>query len=75
MSGEKISFGVKNTTVNTFVNDIASLTGLPLRITAGRPMASANLELQDATLNDILIAVSEQTGTTITEQGPRHNSQ
>lgn len=69
LSGEKISFGLKNTTVNTFVNDIASLTGLRLRISGGRPMATANLELEDVTLNDILVAVSEQTGTTITEQG------
>lgn len=68
LSGEKISFGVKDTPVNTFVNDLAGLTGLPLRIASGRPMALANVELKDATLNDIILRVSEQTGTKIIEE-------
>jgi len=69
LSGEKISLGIQNTPVSTFVNDMAGLTGLPLRITSGRPMAIVNVELQDATLDDILAKVSEQTGTKITEDG------
>lgn len=69
LSGERISFGIQNTPVNTFVNDMASLTGLPLRITAGRPMAIVNADLQDLTLDEILARVSEQTGTKITENG------
>jgi hypothetical protein len=74
LSGERLSFGVKNTTVNTFVNDMAGLTGLPLRITAGRPMAIVNVELRDASLNDILAKVSEQTGTKIIEDGAEPGS-
>lgn len=69
LSGERISFCVKNTPVNTFVNDIASLTGLRLRIIAGRPTATVNVELQDASLSDILNTVSEQTGTKIIDEG------
>jgi hypothetical protein len=69
LSGNKISLCVRNTPVKTFVNDMASLTGLPLRITAGSGMAVVNLKLQHATLDEILIKVAEQTGTTIREEG------
>ena len=69
LSGTKISFGVKNTPVRTFVADLAGLTGLRLRITTGSPMATANVELREATLNDILLKVSEQTGTKIMKEG------
>lgn len=65
LSGQRFNFGVKNTPVNTFVNDLAGLTGLPLRITSGRPMSIANLELNDATLDEYLARVSEQTGVKI----------
>lgn len=68
LSGEKISFGVNNTPVNMFVNDLSSLTGLKLSITGGSRRATVNVQLQDATLNDILAAVSEQTGTKIIEE-------
>lgn len=69
LSGTRISLCVGNTPVHTFVNDMAGLTGLPLRITAGRPMAMVNVKLQDVTLDDILVKVSEQTGTKIIEEG------
>jgi hypothetical protein len=69
LAGERFSFGVNNTPVNTFVNDLAGLTGLKLNIIAGSPRATVNVELQDATLSDILHAVSEQTGTKIIEEG------
>jgi len=69
LSGAEISLCVRNTPVNTFVSDMASLTGLPFRITAGRPMAVVNLSLQHVTLDDILVKVSQQTGATIIEQG------
>ena len=69
LSGEKFTSCVTNTPVNTFVNDVAGLTGLPLRIAGGRPMATVNVKLQDATLSDILNAVSEQTGTKIIQEG------
>jgi hypothetical protein len=65
LSGQRFNFGVKNTPVNTFVNDLAGLTGLPLRITSGRPMSIANLELNDATLYEYIARVSEQTGVKI----------
>jgi hypothetical protein len=64
LSGTKISLCVRNTPVSTFVIDMASLTGLPLR-----PIAVVNLKLQHATLDDILVKVAEQTGTTIRGKG------
>lgn len=69
LSGEKFSCCVKNTPVNTFVNDMIGLTGLPLRIADGKPMATVNVKLQDVSLSDILLAVSEQTGTKIIQEG------
>lgn len=69
LSGERITLCVRGMPVNTFVNDMAGLTGLPLRITAGRPMAIVNVKLQNVTLNEILLKVSEQTGTKIIEEG------
>lgn len=69
LTGEKFSFCVTNTPVNTFVNDLAGITGLPLRITAGRPTAMVNVKLQDVALTDMISAVSAQTGTKIVEEG------
>jgi len=69
LSDTKISLCVRNTPVSTFVIDMASLTGLPFRITDGRPMAVVNLQLQHVSLDDILVKVSEQTGTTIIQEG------
>jgi hypothetical protein len=67
LSGTKISLCVGNTPVNMFVNDMASLTGLRLRITAGSPMAVVSVKLHEVTLDEILVKVSEQTGTKIIE--------
>lgn len=67
LSGQRFNFGVKNTPVNTFVSDLAGLTGLPLRIANGRPMAITNLELNEATLDEFIARVSEQTGARIVE--------
>lgn len=67
LSGQRFNFGVKNTPVNTLVTDLAGVTGLPLRITNGRPMSIANLELNDATLDEFIARVSEQTGAKIVE--------
>lgn len=75
LSGERISLCVGNTPVHTFVNDMAGLTGLPLRITAGKPMAMVNVKLQNVSLSDILVKVSEQTGTKIIEEGADTNPQ
>lgn len=68
LSGERVSFGVSNTPVNTFVNDLSSLTGLKLKIAGGSQRATVNVQLQDATLSDILLAVSEQTGTKVIDE-------
>ena len=65
LSGQRFNLGVKNTPVNTFVSDMIGLTGLPLRITDGRPMSIVNLELNDVTLDEFIDGVSEQTGTRI----------
>ncbi|HEX8072871.1 MAG TPA: hypothetical protein VF546_23195 [Pyrinomonadaceae bacterium] len=75
LAGEQFTWCVQNTPVSTFVSDMAGLTGLPLRITGGRPMATVNIKLQDATLKDILAAVSEQTGTRIVEEGADPDAQ
>lgn len=68
LSNEKISFAVRNTSVKTFVADLAALTGLSLRVTAGNPKSKVNVELSEATLDDIIAIVSEKTGTTIAEE-------
>lgn len=67
LSGERFNFGIKNTPVNTFVTDISGLTGLSLRITSGKSMAIANVEINEATLDEIIAKVSEQTGAKIVE--------
>lgn len=67
LSGRRTSFSVKNIPVNRFVNDMAFLTGLPLRIIAGKPTTPVNIELRDVTLGDILKRVSKQTGVKIRE--------
>lgn len=74
LSGKRFTFGVKNTPLNTFVTDLAGVTGLRLRIGAGNPMAIANVELREATLDEIIYKVSEQTGTKIMEDGAEANS-
>jgi hypothetical protein len=65
LAGKRVNFGVNNTPVNVFVTDLAGLTGLPLRIVSGSPMALANVELREATLEEIIKAVEEKTGTKI----------
>ena len=65
LAGKRVNFGVKNTPVNIFVTDVAGLTGLPLRIVSGSPMALANVELREATLEEIIKKVEEETGTRI----------
>jgi hypothetical protein len=69
LSGEKISFCVQNTPVKILVNDLSNLSGLPIRITAGRARTIVNLKLQNVSLKDILLKVAEQTGTQITDEG------
>ena len=69
LAGDKFSFCLKGTPVNTFVSDLRGITGLPLHVTSGRPSATANLELQNVGLEEIIAAVSEQTGTKIITDG------
>ncbi len=70
LAGDRITLCVKNTPVNTFVGDLVGLTGLPLRVTGGSSMALVNVRLTDATLDEMLSKVSEQTRTKIVEVGP-----
>jgi len=67
LSGERITLCVRNTPVSTFVNDMVGLTGLPLRVSAGSPMSLVNIKLPEATLDEMLIKISDQTGTKIVE--------
>jgi hypothetical protein len=69
LSGRRLSLCVQNTPVNRFVNDMASLTGVSLRIVDGSPMSTVSVKLHDVTLNEILTKVSEQTGTKIIDEG------
>jgi hypothetical protein len=59
---EKVSYCVTNTRASTVVNELSALTGLPLRITEGSPMATVNVQLPEATLKDIINTVSERAG-------------
>lgn len=75
LSGARTPFTVTNTPVNKFVNDMAFVTGLPIRIVSGRFNAPVNLKLRNATLDEILVRASEQTGVKITQGTPvRHKS-
>lgn len=74
-SGEKISLCVQNTPVNTFVNDLANLSGVPIHIIGGNTRAMVNVKLRDVTLKDILVKVSEQTDTLITDEDPDSGTQ
>lgn len=67
LAGKRVNFSVNNTTVNVFVTDLAALTGLPLRIAGGSPMALVNVELTDVTLDDIIDRVRRETGTKIVD--------
>lgn len=69
-SGKKVSMSVRQTSVSTFVSDMAALTGLHLQITGGSPTAEVDLQLEDVTLDETLSAVLEQTGVTITTVVP-----
>lgn len=74
-SGEKMSLSVQNTPVHTFVNDLANLSGLPIHIIAGNTRAPVNVKLRDVSLKEILIQVSEKTGTKITDEDVNFNAQ
>jgi hypothetical protein len=63
--GKRVNFGVKNTSVNTLVTDLAGLTGLPWRIVSGSPMALANFEAREATLDEIIKKIGDETGTRV----------
>lgn len=65
LSGERMNFAVTNTPLNVFVSDLTGLTGTTYRITSGKPLATTNVQLQNATLNEIIAAVADQTGTKI----------
>jgi hypothetical protein len=66
---QKISYCVKDLRVGTMVNELSTLTGLPLRITEGDPTATVNICLQEVTLWDIISDASAQSGVKIVEVG------
>ncbi len=68
LSGERLNFGVSNTPVNTFVTDFEGITGLPFRVSSGNPMTVANVELPEATMDEIINEVSRRTGTKIVQR-------
>lgn len=74
LSGERLNFGVKNTQVNTFVDDLVGITGLPLRVVGGNPMTVVNVELSEATLDEIIAEVERVTETRIVDRSRDTNS-
>lgn len=74
LSGERLNFGVKNTPVNTFVTDLAGITGLRLHVVGGNPMTIANAELPEATLDEIIAEVEKRTETRIVDRSRDNNS-
>ena len=74
LSRERLNFGVSNTPVGTFVNDLAGITGLPFYVAAGNPMALTNIELSQTTLDEIIIEVENTTETKIRERGRTTNA-
>jgi hypothetical protein len=67
LAGDRITLCVKNTPVGTFVSDLVGITGLPLRVTGGNPNALVNVRVSDATLDEMLSKVSDQTGAKISD--------
>jgi hypothetical protein len=74
LSGERLNFGVKNTPVNIFVSDLEGITGLPLRVVGGNPITVANVELPDATLDEIIAEVEKETETRIVDRSRDTNT-
>lgn len=66
--GERVSLCVGHTPLATFVDDAASITGLPIRIVGGPRSVTLNIRLRSVTLKEILSRVSEVTGTEITDE-------
>lgn len=65
LSDSRFSTCISNTPVTTYVADLSGLTGLPLHITDGPPMALINVRAKNVTLDELLDKVYEQTGTRI----------
>lgn len=70
LSGGKVNFCVRETPIEMLVSDLANLTGLRLRVAAGSTAATVTGQFRDVSLSEILDAASEQTGSTIVNEGP-----
>ena len=70
LSGEKVNFCVYETPIAVLVSDLAGITGLRLSVAAGSTTATVTGPFQDVSLSEILAAASEQTGSTIVNEGP-----
>lgn len=62
LTGEKMSVCIRQAPVRHIVDQLASLSGLPIRTTSGNPDIIVTLSLKDVTLKDITAKITEQTG-------------
>lgn len=65
VSGERMSVCIHNTTVQRAVNEFASLSGLPIRVTSGDPKAVVSLTLKEVNLEEALTQMAGQAGVEI----------
>lgn len=68
LSGGRTSLNIRNTSLLSFVKDLAFLTGLPFKLVRGQPNIKLNMQLKDKTLQEIVRIVSKQTRATIKEK-------
>ncbi|MCA1568270.1 MAG: hypothetical protein LC803_22025 [Acidobacteria bacterium] len=66
--GEKMAVCMHGVTVKRMVREIASLSGLPIRVTAGDPQTVVNLSVKDVTLEEFLVQLSSQSGVEISSR-------
>ena len=67
VSGEKMAVCIHNTSVQRAIDEFTSLSGLPIHATSGDPKTVVSLTLKDATLDDILVQLSSQSGVEISK--------
>jgi len=66
LTGERINVCFRNVSVNNIMHWLSFISGLPLRVSSGNAQGRATIILREATLRDIIRAVSTRTGTQVT---------
>jgi hypothetical protein len=65
LTDEKMSVCIRRTPVRYIVDQLASLSDLPIHLTSGNINTLVTLSLKDVTLKEIVAKISEQTGVQI----------